>query len=190
MFSPTVTVEDWPELPSKLQSDRRTLLGECQTLHSLLSLSWFLSAISSAFCCSAFAASSPSLSLLTSRAPRCGSGPSCSLEGPPHPSIVVGRPFPQATASPTSPSLFPPPPLGLFAMLQEGAAQAKQHLVGARPTSGVLNYYFSEGFWFLLVFPSSRSVLCGKHCCKKKAACRGGGETHPVVTIAACDAPL
>ena len=45
-------------------------------------------------------------------APRCGSGPNWSLEGPPPSPTVIGGPFPQAKPlpSPPSPSLFPPPP--------------------------------------------------------------------------------
>ena len=45
---------------------------------------------------------------------------------PPSP-IVIGGPFPQAKPlpSPSSPSLFPPPPLALFARLREGAAKGK-----------------------------------------------------------------
>ena len=44
----------------------------------------------------------------------------------PIPPIAIGGPFPQANPlpSPPSPSLFPPPPLALFARLREGAAQA------------------------------------------------------------------
>ena len=44
---------------------------------------------------------------------------------PPSP-IIIGGPFPQAKPLPSlpSPSLFPPPPLALFARLREGAAQA------------------------------------------------------------------
>ena len=59
-------------------------------------------------------------------APRCGSGPNWCLEGPPPSPIAIGGPFPQAKAlpSPPSPSLFPPPPLALFAMLRDGAAQS------------------------------------------------------------------
>ena len=63
-------------------------------------------------------------------APRCGSGPDCPLEGPPHPHIATGGPFPQVTALPSPPSpalslpLPPTPPLPLFAMLRDGVAQA------------------------------------------------------------------
>ena len=59
-------------------------------------------------------------------APRCGSGPNWCLEGSPPSPILIGGPFPQAKPlpSPPSPSLFPPPPLALFARLREGAAQA------------------------------------------------------------------
>ena len=44
---------------------------------------------------------------------------------PPSP-IAIGGPFPQAKdlPSPPSPSLFPPAPLALFAMLRDGAAQS------------------------------------------------------------------
>ena len=77
---------------------------------------------------------------------------------PPSP-IVIGGPFHQAKPlpSPPSPSLFPPPPLALFARLREGAAQAGgggrgpraqggrgggglQPALGARPTSGGTRY--------------------------------------------------
>ena len=78
---------------------------------------------------------------------------------PPSP-IAIGGPFPQAKPlpSPPSPSLFPPPPLALFARLREGAAQAgggggvlgrkgvegggasKRHL-GPDPHRGVLDSY-------------------------------------------------
>ena len=46
--------------------------------------------------------------------------------GSPPSRIAIGGPFPQAKAlpSPPSPSLFPPPPLALFAMLWDGAAQS------------------------------------------------------------------
>ena len=73
---------------------------------------------------------------------------------PPQPHIAIGGPFPQAKAlpSPPAPSLFPPPPLALFAMLRDGAAQSgvgggvlgckggrgegPPAVLGARPTSG------------------------------------------------------
>ena len=46
---------------------------------------------------------------ITLRAPRCGSGPNCPLEGPPMPHIATGGPFPQATPlpSPSFPFSFP-----------------------------------------------------------------------------------
>ena len=70
----------------------------------------------------------------------------------PIPPIATGGPFPNHSPSlPTFPSLFPLTPLALFAMLQEGAAQAGvgegslsrkgwrgravQAALGARPTS-------------------------------------------------------
>ena len=65
------------------------------------------------------------------------------FKGSPHP------PQTKALPSPPSPLLFPPPPLALFAMLRDGAAQAgvgggvlgegPPAVLGARPTSGVLD---------------------------------------------------
>ena len=109
-----------------------------------------------------------SVSLFFSRAPRCGSGPNCPLEGPPppQPPIVTAEPFPQATAPPLltlPPSFFPqpPPPLALFAVLREGVALAgagegslgrrgveggglsKRHLC-PNPHLGALDFLFKE----------------------------------------------
>ena len=68
-------------------------------------------------------------------APRCGSGPNCPLEGPPPPSkqnwrtlSLKPQPFPPHLLPP-----LPPTPLGLFAMLREGAPYAG---VGWGPPSG------------------------------------------------------
>ena len=66
------------------------------------------------------------------------------LEGPPPPSpIVIGGPFPQAKPlpSPPSPSLFPPPPLALFASSGRGRPRggASKWLLGPDPHLGVLD---------------------------------------------------
>ena len=73
-----------------------------------------------------------------SRAPECGSGPSCPLEGSP----------PASRKPQPSPSRFPPPPLALFAMLQEcggGGGQKEGRALRAagraRPRSGVTRHY-------------------------------------------------
>ena len=57
-----------------------------------------------------------------SRAPRCGSGLNCRLEGPLHPPIATGGP-PSLKPQPSPPHPHPPSSL-LFAMLREGAARA------------------------------------------------------------------
>ena len=104
-----------------------------------------------------------------SRAPRCGSGPNCRLENPPHPPHLQLEDPSLTTAlpSPPSPSLFPPTPLALFVMLREGAAQAGvgegslsrkgwrgravQAALGARPTSGGAQIWgFPEIFAFFV----------------------------------------
>ena len=56
----------------------------------------------------------------------CDPGPNCPLEGPLHPSLQLEDPSfkPQPLPHDPFPPSSPPPPLALFAMLQEGAAQA------------------------------------------------------------------
>ena len=53
------------------------------------------------------------------RAPRCGSGPNCRLEGTPH-SQGNWRTLPSSRALPSPPSLSSPTLLALFAMLRDG----------------------------------------------------------------------
>ena len=100
------------------------------------------------------APTSPEIGADVLGAPRCRSGPNWCLEGPPPSPIAIGGPFPQAKAlpSPPSPSLFPPPPLALFALLRNREARSgvgggvlgcrggwrggPSAVLGARPTSG------------------------------------------------------
>ena len=62
--------------------------------------------------------------------------PQLVFEGPPPSPIVIGGPFPQAKPlpSPPSPSLFPPPPLALFARLRGGGGLAQADGGGGPPS--------------------------------------------------------
>ena len=92
-------------------------------------------------------------------APRCGSGPNWCLEGrPPIPNCNWRTlPSTQSPSLPALPSLFPPPPLALFAMFRESGTgrpslvwgegclwgvegEGPPAALGARPTSGGTRY--------------------------------------------------
>ena len=73
--------------------------------------------------------------------PDVGLAPTGVWRVPPPSPIAIGGPFPQAKTlpSPPSPSLFPPPPLALFAMLRDGAAQSG--------VGGVVSGFEGGGGW-------------------------------------------